>query len=429
MWRTWSGTRQARPRRLRTPNSTAEVATAVRSAAGEGLRVRMVGSGHSFTGAAVTSDMMLAPTALAALRRVDPESGTVTVEAGLPLRDLNEALSGHGVALANMGDIATQTVAGAVQTGTHGTGRDTGGLASQVRGMELVLADGSVASCSPTENADLFDAARVGLGGFGVATALTLAVRPAFLLHAREEPMPLDEVLGRLRQLRSSNEHFEFYWFPHTGRTLTKANNRSEGPAAPLPPFRRWLDDEFLANSAFELINRLGRRVPPAIPTINQLSARALSARDYVDTSHHVFTSPRRVRFVEMEYAIPAGELPDVLREIRATVRRRGHRISFPVEVRFAPPEDAWLSPAHGRDTAYVAAHVYRGTPHEDYFADLEAVFTSVWGRPHWGKLHTRDPRYLEGVYPRFGAAMEVRDRVDPTRRFGSDYLTSVFGP
>ncbi len=427
-WQTWSGTHRIRPRRVRVPNGTTDVVSTVRSAAAHGRQVRMVGSGHSFTDTAVTDDTMLVPTALTALRRVDPDSGTVTVEAGLPLCDLNEALARHGMALVNMGDIATQTVAGAVQTGTHGTGRDSGGLATQVTAMELVTAEGEVVWCSPGENRALFDAARVGLGAFGVVTALTLALRPAFLLHACEDPMPLEEVLDRLPELRTANEHFEFYWFPHTAQTNTKRNNSCRRPARPLHPFRAWLDDEFLANSAFDVVNRFARHVPAAIPAINQLSARALSARRYVDTSHRVFTSPRRVRFVEMEYAIPAETLPDVLREIRATVRQRGHRISFPIEVRFSPPDDVWLSTAYGRDTAYVAVHVYRGSPYEDYFADLEAVFTAVQGRPHWGKLHTRGPDYLDRVYPRFGAATEVRDRVDPARRFGNDYLTRVLG-
>ncbi|WP_046471209.1 D-arabinono-1,4-lactone oxidase [Allosalinactinospora lopnorensis] len=428
LWHTWSGTQQVSPRRLIAPNSTADVVAAVHSAAGEGLPVRMVGSGHSFTGVAVTDGVMLAPTSLTALRSVDPEAGTATVESGLPLCDFNEALAGHGLALANMGDIAVQTMAGALQTGTHGTGRDTGGLASQVRGMELVLADGSVVTCSADENTDLFDAARVGFGAFGVVTALTMEVHPAFLLRAREEPMPLDEVLERLPELRSDNEHFEFFWFPHTGQTNTKRNNRADGPAAPLAPFRAWLDDEFLSNSLFDAVNRFVRQAPAAVPAINQLSSRALSARSYTDASHRVFASSRRVKFVEMEYAIPVGHLPDVLREIRGIIDRRGHRISFPIEVRFTPADEAWLSTAHGRDTAYIAVHVYRGVPYGDYFADLEAVFTSVHGRPHWGKLHTRDRAYLERVYPRFGAAVALRDRVDPRRRFGNAYLDTVLG-
>ncbi|MEV2277255.1 D-arabinono-1,4-lactone oxidase [Nocardiopsis sp. NPDC049922] len=428
LWNTWAGTHQARPRRTAAPNSTDEVAAAVASAAEEDLRVRMVGSGHSFTDVAVTDGLLLSPASLAAVRSVDPDAGTVTVEAGLPLCDLNDALAEHGVALANMGDIAVQTVAGAVQTGTHGTGRDSGGLASQVLGLEMVLADGSVVKCSADREPDLFHAARVGLGAFGVVTALTMAVRPAFLLHAREEPMPLDEVLERLPELRADNDHFEFFWFPHTGNTNTKRNNITEGPARPLSTLQAWWDDDFLSNTVFDRVNRLCRSFPSLVPGVNRISSRALSARAYTDVSHKVFASVRDVRFVEMEYAIPAEHAADVLREARSIVDRGDHRVSFPVEVRFAPADDVWLSTAHGRDTAYVAVHMYRGVPYEAYFADLEAVFTSVGGRPHWGKMHTRERAYLEEVYPRMGDALAVRDRVDPHRRFGNAYLDRVFG-
>jgi FAD-linked oxidoreductase len=428
LWHTWADTYQARPRRTAAPGDTSAVAAAVLSAADEGLRVRMVGSGHSFTDVAVTDGLLLSPTSLASVRSVDPEAGTATVEAGLPLCDFNDVLAEHGVALANMGDIAVQTMAGAVQTGTHGTGRDSGGLASQVVGLEMVLADGSVVECSPDRDPGLFHSARVGLGAFGVVTALTMAVRPAFLLYAREEPMPLDEVLERLPELRAGNEHFEFFWFPHTGNTNTKRNNTADGPARPLSGFRAWLDDDFLSNTVFERVNRVCRRHPRLVPAVNRISSRALSARRYTDTSHKVFASVRDVRFVEMEYAIPAEHLVDVLREARRIVDRGDHRVSFPVEVRFAPADDVWLSTAYGRDTAYVAVHMYKGTPHEAYFADMEAVFTSVGGRPHWGKMHTRDRSYLEKVYPRLGEALAVRDRVDPQRRFGNDYLERVFG-
>ncbi|MEU2944710.1 D-arabinono-1,4-lactone oxidase [Nocardiopsis alba] len=428
LWHTWADTHRASPRRTATPDDTDAVAAAVLSAAEEDLRVRMVGTGHSFTDVAITDGLLLSPTALTGLRSLDPEAGTATVAAGTPLCDFNDVLAGHGRALANMGDIAVQTVSGAVQTGTHGTGRDAGGLASQVVGMEMVLADGSVVECSADHEPDLFHAARVGLGAFGVVTALTFAVRPAFLLHAREEPMPFDEVLDRLPELRAGNDHFEFFWFPHTGNTNTKRNNIAEGPARPLSPFKAWLDDDFLSNHLFEGINRVCRRFPSMIPTVNQISSRALSARSYTDVSHKVFASVRDVRFVEMEYAIPVEHTVDVLREIRSIVDRGDHRVSFPVEVRFAPADDVWTSTAYGRETAYVAVHMYKGTPHESYFADLEAVLTSVGGRPHWGKLHTRDRSYLEGVYPRLGDALAVRERVDPHRRFGNAYLDRVFG-
>ncbi|MEY9211118.1 FAD-binding protein [Thermobifida halotolerans] len=428
LWRNWADTHRMTPARVVTPNSTAEVAEAVRAAAAAGARVRMAGSGHSFTDIAVTDGTLLLPTALAAVRAVDLPGGRATVEAGMRLCDFNDALAAHGAALTNMGDIAVQTMAGATQTGTHGTGRASAGLAAQVERLEIVLADGTAVTCSADHEADLFQAARVGLGAFGVVTALTMAVEPAFLLHAREVPMPLDEVVERLAELRADNEHFEFFWFPHTDRTITKRNNRTTGPARPLTEFRAWLDDEFLSNSVFEAVNRAARRLPRLIPAINQVSARALTAREYVDASHRTFASPRRVRFVEMEYAIPVEHLPDVLREMRAGLARGEHRVSFPVEVRFAPADDVWLSTAYGRESAYVAVHVYQGCPYEAYFAALEAVFTAAAGRPHWGKMHTRDLSYLEKVYPRLHDALEVRERVDPQRRFTNTYLERVLG-
>ena len=352
----------------------------------------------------------------------------MTAEAGCTLRALNEELLRHGLALANMGDIQVQTMAGAIQTGTHGTGRDTGGMAAQVAGLELVLADGTITSCSAEVNPDLFAAARVGLGALGVLTAVTFAVVPAFLLEAREEPMRWNEVIGRLDELTADNEHFEFFWFPHTEGCLTKRNNRADGPARPLGRFRHWMDDEFLANTLFGATCRLGHRFPATIRPVNAVAGKALSARSYVDASHRVFTSPRRVRFKEQEYAIPAGSLAAALADIRALFARRDWRISFPIEVRVTPGDDLWLSTAYGRDSAYLAFHTYHAAPHEDYFREMEALLIAAGGRPHWGKMHTRDAGYLSGAYPMFGDFVALRDKLDPQRRFGNAYLAQVLG-
>jgi FAD-linked oxidoreductase len=428
IWRNWAGNQQATPRRVVTPLSADEVAAAVRAAADDGLTVRMIGTGHSFTGAALTEGVLLRPGGLTRLRSVDTATGLVTAEAGMPLKVFNEQLARNGLALANMGDIQDQTLAGATQTATHGTGREAAGLVSQIAGLELVLADGGTVTCSRDERPDLFDAARAGLGALGVVTAITWQTVPAFVLRAREEPMKWNEVLERLDELAAANEHFEFYWFPHTDGCLTKRNNRVSGPAEPLPAFRHWLDDEFLSNSVFEVANRIGRRFPGAVKTINGISARALGARTYSDRSDQVFTSPRRVRFKEQEYAIPREELAGALREVRSVIERNDWRIGFPIEVRLLPPEDAWLSMAHGRDSAFIAVHVFHSAPHEEYFKAVEEVLTALGGRPHWGKLHTRDASYLEGVYPRFGDFLALRDRIDPERRFANAYTTRVLG-
>ncbi|MFJ8551116.1 D-arabinono-1,4-lactone oxidase [Streptomyces sp. NPDC093676] len=427
-WRNWAGNVTAHPVREVVPASVEELSAAVCKAAEDGLRVKAVGTGHSFTAAAATDGVLIRPQLLTGIRRIDREAGTVTVEAGTPLKRLNVALAREGLSLTNMGDIMEQTVSGATSTGTHGTGRDSASIAAQIRGLELVTADGSVLTCSEKENADVFAAARVGLGALGIITAIAFAVEPLFLLTAREEPMPLDRVLAEFDELWTENEHFEFYWFPHTGSTNTKRNNRSAGPPKPVGQLSGWFEDEFLSNGVFQVANWVGRAVPAAVPAIAGVSSRALSARTYTDIAYRVFTSPRRVRFVEMEYAVPREALAETLRELKAMVDRSTLRVSFPVEVRTAPADDITLSTASGRDSAYIAVHMFRGTSYQAYFTAAEQIFTAHGGRPHWGKVHTRDADYLAEAYPRFGEFTALRDRLDPDRRFGNDYLRRTLG-
>ncbi|MFG2333439.1 D-arabinono-1,4-lactone oxidase [Streptomyces sp. NPDC048604] len=427
-WRNWAGTVESRPVREVAPASAEELAAEVRRAAEDGLRVKTVGTGHSFTAIAATDGVLVRPDLLTGVRRIDREAMTVTVEAGTPLKRLNTALAREGLSLTNMGDIMEQTVAGATSTGTHGTGRDSASIAAQIRALELVTADGRLMTCSEKENAEVFAAARIGLGALGVVTAITFAVEPVFLLTAREEPMSFDRVTSEFDALHAENEHFEFYWFPHTDNCNTKRNNRSAGPEAPLNPVSAWVDDELLSNGVFRLACSLGRAVPPVIPGIAKLSSRALSARTYTDIPYKVFTSPRRVRFVEMEYALPREAAVAALRELKAMIERSPLKISFPVEVRTAPADDIALSTASGRESAYIAVHLYKGTPYRAYFTAVERIMTAHGGRPHWGKIHTRDAAYLSDAYPRFGEFTALRDRLDPERRFGNDYLRRVLG-
>ncbi|MBB5937597.1 D-arabinono-1,4-lactone oxidase [Streptomyces zagrosensis] len=418
----------AHPARTRSPATTAEVAAAVRSAADAGLAVKAVGTGHSFTTAAATDGLLIRPERLTGVHALDTEAGTVTVGAGTSLKRVNATLAAHGLSLTNMGDIMEQTAAGAISTGTHGTGRSSASLSAQLTGLELVTADGSTLHCSATEHPDVFAAARVGLGALGVVTALTFAAEPQFLLTAREEPMPFDRVTDEFDQLVADNEHFEFYWFPHTGSCLTKRNNRSAGPLAPAGRISGWVDDELVSNGLFQAACSLGRAIPAAIPAIAQVSSRALSARTYTDIPYKVFTSPRRVRFVESEYAVPREAAIEALRALRAMIERSRLRVSFPVEVRTAPADDIPLSTSFGRETAYIAVHMYRGTPYESYFTAVEQIMTAHGGRPHWGKLHSRDASYLSDVYPRFAEFTALRDRLDPDRVFGNAYLRRVLG-
>ncbi|MFF4575335.1 D-arabinono-1,4-lactone oxidase [Streptomyces sp. NPDC001410] len=430
-WRNWGGNVAARPARQVEPASVEELAAAVRRAAEDGLKVKAVGTGHSFTSIAATDGVLIRPQLLTGIRNIDRDAMTVTVEAGTPLKRLNAVLAREGLSLTNMGDIMEQTVSGATSTGTHGTGRESASIAAQIKALELVTADGSVLSCSEKgteEERAVFAAARIGLGALGIVTAITFAVEPLFLLTAREEPMPFEQVLAEFDQLWAENEHFEFYWFPHTGNTNTKRNNRSAGPEQPVGQLAGWFEDEFLSNGVFQVAQWAGRAAPATIPAIARISSKALSARTYTDIPYKVFTSPRRVRFVEMEYAVPRAALTDTLRELKAMVDRSGLRVSFPVEVRTAPADDITLSTASGRDSAYIAVHMFRGTPYQAYFTAAERIFTAHEGRPHWGKVHTRDAEYFAEVYPRFGEFTALRDRLDPERLFQNDYLRRVLG-
>jgi len=435
VWRNWAGTAAAAPARWCRPRSEAEISAAVKDAAAAGLPVRALGSGHSFTAAAATSGVALDLSGWTGIIAADTRTGLVTVRSGTTLRALNAGLGGLGLAMANLGDIDAQTLAGALCTGTHGTGARLGGLATQVEALELVMADGSVVTCSAANRPELFAAARIGLGALGVITAVTLRCVPSFTLQADERPLPVEEVLEQFDALAAANDHFEFYWFPYGRKALVKRNNRLPAPAVPAPPvpgtmpgWRRFWEFEVMENAAFGTLCRIGRARPRLIPALNRFSSAALSSRSYTDVSHRVFVTPRRVRFAESEYAVPRESLAHVIAELRRAVPRLPDPVMFPVEVRVAAADDIWLSTAYGRESAYIAIHQYTGLPYQDYFDRFESIVAEVSGRPHWGKLHSLDAGRLRPLYPRFGDFRRVRAEADPEDRFGNPYLTRVFG-
>jgi FAD-linked oxidoreductase len=429
-WRNWAGNQTAEGVTVVHPGSAEEIAVEVGAAAARGRRVKPIGSGHSFTGIGRPEDVQLVLDRHAGLVEVDA-SGLVTVQAGMPLHRLNAELAARGWALTNLGDVDRQTVSGALSTGTHGTGARFGGLATQLRALELVLADGTLLRCSADEHPGVFAAARIGLGALGVLSTVTLQAEPAFALRAEEGAARLPELIEDFDAFMSSTDHVEFYWFPHTDRCLTKRNTRvplTEG-LAPLPPWRGLWQDEVLANAAFGAVVATGRRVPRLVRPLAGYSARAMGERSFTDHSHRVFISRRRVRFREMEYAVPRAAAPEVLRELHRVVEASDWRIPFPVEVRVAAADDVPLSTASDRESAYVAVHVPAREDPGDYFAAVEAIAGSVGGRPHWGKLHGLGAGELAARYPRFGEFTSLCDRLDPTGVFANAYLDRVLGP
>ncbi|GGR65735.1 L-gulonolactone oxidase [Micromonospora fulviviridis] len=427
-WSNWAGNQRSTAALTVRPRTVEEVAEAVRHAADTGRTIRAVGSGHSFTATAVADGHRLDLADLDTGVTVDPARRLVTVPAGMTLHTLNDLLAGHGLALPNLGDIDAQTIAGALSTGTHGTGAKLGCLSTFVTALTLVTGTGEVLRCSADEHRDVFAAARVGLGAVGVLVEVTLRCVDAFVLRAHERPAALAAVLDDLPGLVEKHDHAEFYWFPYTDRVQVKTNDRVPADDRPLPRWRGWLDDEFLSNTVFAGACRLGRAVPALAPGISAVSARALTERTYTGRSDQVFCTPRRVRFVEMEYALPRAALPAALAELRRIVDRLPFKVLFPVEVRFTAADDIWLSHGYGRDSAYLAIHQYVGMPYEPYFRAFEEVATDLAGRPHWGKLHWRTADSLATAYPKFTDFLKVRNRLDPDNRFTNPYLTQVLG-
>lgn len=429
-WQNWGRSAAADPERVLHPGDAGEVARMVAEAHTRGRQLKVVGSGHSFTAIAAPAQDQLVMDRVRGLVSVDRDRNRVRVLGGTPLHELNRILDGLGLAMPNLGDIDRQTITGAISTGTHGTGASLPGLAAAVCGLTLVTGDGGVLTCSDEDDPDLLRAARVGLGALGIVTEVELAVVPAYRLRAEESPGTLEPTLAAFPQLVADNRNVEFYWFPHTDRVLLKIDNIAEAgdPTPPLPRWRSRLDDELLSNDVFGLVNRAVAHRPSVIPAVNRLTSRVLSARTYADVSHRVLCTPRTVRFTESEYAVPRDALVPVLTQLRRWVDASGEGLPFPVEVRVAAADDTWLSTGYERENAYIAVHQYYRMDNRAYFAAFEAIVAEHAGRPHWGKLHTLDAERLRALYPRFGDFLAVRDRLDPDRVFGNDYLTRVLG-
>jgi L-gulonolactone oxidase len=429
IWRNWAGDQRCAPAVIDEAANEAEIVASVERARDTGRRVRVAGSGHSFTDIACTDGHMLGLGRMARLLDAEPATGIVRVEPGITLARLGEELAAHGLALENQGDIDAQVLAGAISTATHGTGRGFQNLSAQVIGLRLVTADGSVRELSGESDPEAFLAARVGLGALGVILQLTLRCVPLFALRRVDEPRPLDETLIALDEAVDRSDHFELFTFPYTNFAITRTSERVA--EIPEPPNARavWLREAVLENRVLDLAARAGRFAPAAVPAINRTLMRLAGRSEKLDASHRVFATRRDVRFTEMEYAIPRAAAAVCVERVIDLVERRRLPVAFPIEVRFVAADDAYLSPAHGRETCYVAVHMYRGVEFESYFRGVEAIVRDYDGRPHWGKRHYQSAGTLSELYPEWERFQSVRARLDPAGLFGNDYTDRVLGP
>jgi FAD-linked oxidoreductase len=428
-WRNWAGDEGCRPREIVHPGSIREIVHTLERAVEAGLRVRVAGAGHSFSDIACGEGILIVLDRFGRVLDVDREARLVRVEGGIPIARLNAHLAAHGLALENLGDIDVQSIAGATSTATHGTGARLRNIPSQIAELTLVLADGSTLECSPERDEELFRAARVGLGALGVVAEVTLRCVDAFTLRGIDSHAPLADTLARFEELALENDHFEFFVFPHCEVALTRTNNRTDEPPRPRGRVAAYMNDVLLTNHAFELFCRLGKAMPSRIPQINRLVTKLAGTSRRVDRSDRVFASPRLVRFTEMEYALPREHTTEAVRRVMRLVEHRGFAVPFPIEVRTVAPDDALLSTAHGRESGFVAVHMYRGMEWRPYFEAVEEIMTSLDGRPHWGKRHFQTAATLRPRYPEWDRFQAVRARLDPEGRFSNAWTDRVLGP
>ncbi len=427
-WRNWAGDQRCLPAQVARPRDRDELAATVTRAAEDGRKVSVAGSGHSFTEAPMTAGAMIHVEALSGVIDADPSSKLVKVGGGTVLADLNEELARLGLAMENLGDIDRQTIAGAISTGTHGTGARLRNISAQVEAIELVLAGGDVRELTAAADPDLLRAARVGVGALGAISAVTLRCVPAFTLHRVDAPWPREEVLDAFQERADANDHFELFTFPYSDSALVLERNRTDAQPCPRGRAVAFLNDVVLENWALEAISASGKLFPAAIPRLSRLAARLASGSRATDRSDRVFANERRVRFTEMEYGVPREHGPEVVRRVVEWVRANRYPVFFPIELRVTAADDAFLSPSHERDTAYVAVHQYRGMEWRPYFEAVEEIMNAYGGRPHWGKRHFQTAETLAPRYPRWADFRAARDELDPSRVFTNEYAARVLG-
>lgn len=431
-WRNWSGGVTETSQLAAGPTSETAVRALVIGAGGSGLKVKTVGSGHSFNDIAGTEGLRLHFDDYRGLVSVNPQTRVATFRAGTRMHEVHDLLAESGLTLENQGDVSAPTIAGAISTGTHGTGLGTSGLSSMVKGLRMVLANGEIVYCDERNHAELFEFARLGLGALGIIVEVAIQCVPTFRVQANESAEPLDAVLETYADRARAADYFSFFWFPHTEQALVKSHRRLDGGEDPGrlsgKNATKFFDEELVQYWAQGLAVSLGTVAPGFVQKLSQFTSTLTGSRHYVEDSVSMFGNAKRMRYNELEYAVPLVDGPEVVREIRRQLDAHGVTVSFPVEVRCGAADDVPLSPAYGRDSSYIAVHRYVREPHTEYFGVVEEVLQAAGGRPHWGMMHTLRAPQLRELYPKFDDFVALRNEVDPDRVFGNPYLERSLG-
>lgn len=425
-FRNWGGTLDFRPASIQYPRTSTEVAELVQQAAKAGKKLRVVGTGHSWTRLVETPDVLLSLEELQGVSEIDTERHTALVLGGSKLQYLGEELRKHNLALENMGDIDKQSIAGTISTGTHGTGVNFGVIATQVIELWLVNGKGEEVHLTPADGL-AFRAAQVALGSLGIVTKLRLQCVPAYNLRCEKRREQLETTLAKVDEYRMVHRNYEFFWFPYSDLVLNKFLNVTD-QTPKHQPLKKYLTDVVYENGTFKLLSETVRLMPKLSKGASKLAASGMAEGKEVLPSHKIYPTERLVRFYEMEYGVPAAQGPELIRQIRDRVRQKNIRVHFPIEYRYVKGDNIPLSPAYGQEMCFISVHMYKGMDYRPYFQALEPLFMEHGGRPHWGKMHTQTAYYLQRQYPEWEGFLATREAFDPQGIFLNDYLREIFG-
>ncbi|KMQ05368.1 D-arabinono-1,4-lactone oxidase [Bacillus cereus] len=425
-WRNWTGNVEGTPHYTMYPESIQDVVEVVDLARKKGKKIRVVGSGHSFTPLVQTEEVLVSLDKLKGIVNIDAEKMVAEVWAGTKLHDLGKLLEEKGYAQENLGDIDSQSIAGAISTGTHGTGITFGSLSTQVIEITAVLSNGESIVCSEAENVEYWRAFQLSLGMLGIIVKIKLKVIPAYALVYESEKQSLSTVMNKLEEYKK-NRHFEFFVFPYSDEVQVKFTNETTNTGSDL----KWhkLKVELLENRMFSLLSQGCKWFPSISKGVSRLSAKAVPNTKIIGPSYEVFATSRTVPFYEMEYSIPSKYMRTVVEEISNLIEKKKYKVHFPIECRYVKGDDIWLSPAYGRDSAYIAVHMYKGMKYAAYFGEVEKIFLKYEGRPHWGKMHTLSYEQLQDIYPEFHSFLQARKSLDELGMFFNPYAEKLFIP
>lgn len=410
------------PQQVIYPSSVEELQEAVR---GSHSKMRVAGSLHSMNNLAETSGIQLHTDKLSQVLKI--EKNRVKVQGGIQIRELLEKLRQQGLTLPNQGYIREQSIAGAIATATHGSGA-TGTLSSFVEEMELIDASGNLQRLSAQSDPHLFSAGVVNLGSLGVVYSLTLRCIPARKLRLKKERGWLGDTLQRLPELLRENDHFQFMTDPYSDGVLTWSFKNTEEPYRNQWQYeaRRMLIKS-LAVASFDLLPSPSWFVPQLFKIL-----ASVSPIDCIDDGEKLLSPTDEGHYIEQEIAVPLEKLESALhsaRSVIASYSAQNIRTILLQLIRFARPDAyGYLSPALGRETAYISHISIAKEGYMDLFKDVEKALYEYEGRPHWGKAHflTKD-RVMQLYGNQYTLFRKARQQLDPEGVFSNSYMDRLF--